>query len=69
MRTETVRCDMCGAEVMPGDMHGSYRLMTDRFRDYDLCAVCCRIVEGIINGDANKIVSVIDGRKSGETAK
>lgn len=40
MRTETVRCDMCGAEVRPGDMHGSYRLMTDRFRDYDLCAVC-----------------------------
>lgn len=66
MRTETVRCDMCGAEVRPGDMHGSYRFMTDRFRDYDLCAVCCRIVEGVITGDANKIVSVV---KMGEMAE
>ena len=66
MRTETVRCDLCAAEVMPGDMHGSYRLMTDRFMDYDLCAVCCRIVEGVITGDANKIASVV---KMGERAE
>lgn len=39
MRTETVRCDMCGAEVRPGDMHGSYRLMTDR-SGTTTCAPC-----------------------------
>lgn len=66
MRTETVRCDMCGADVMPGDMHGSYACMTEAFRSYDLCAVCCRIVEGVITGDANKIVSVV---KMGDRAE
>lgn len=66
MRIETVRCDMCGAEMRPGDMHGSYRLITNQFKNYDLCAVCCRIVEGVITGDANKIVSVV---KMGERAE